>query len=207
MTAAVVDDDRIVFKLADAKARGALEALGGHPWTYAGKMTMKEWILARDAFYDDQVLMASWAQRAHLLVPAKKARAPKKVKAPAKAKTQREDTRVGASKTGFSGGDSRGGQSPSALALPRASSHARNRSHTRLDTSISSSSVGEGRETKTSSGGFASCKGARAPARPGVDRDAGPSASIVSPSSSAPSSSRSRAQSRGRSANGRDKTY
>ncbi|MCK6547638.1 TfoX/Sxy family protein [Myxococcota bacterium] len=86
MFAAVVDDDRIVFKLADDTARAELEALGGRPWTYADKMTMREWILAPDAFYDDQESMETWARRAHTLVPPRKAKPPKRAATEAPAK-------------------------------------------------------------------------------------------------------------------------
>ena len=74
MFAGIVTDDEVIFKLKDATAKAELVALGGHPWTYQGKskpMTMAEWIVVPQAFYDDQELFASWARRAHRLVPAK----------------------------------------------------------------------------------------------------------------------------------------
>lgn len=93
MFAGIVTDDKIIFKLADAKARAELEALGGAAWTYDGQkkpMTMREWILAPESFYDEPELMEQWAKRAHKLAPAKKAPAKKKAsakkKAPAKKK-------------------------------------------------------------------------------------------------------------------------
>jgi len=71
--AAVVDDDRIILKFADDAARAELEALGGEPWTYAGRMTMREWIVIPDRLYDEPHELASWAKRAHALAPPKKA--------------------------------------------------------------------------------------------------------------------------------------
>ena len=85
--AAVVDDDRIVLKFADEPARAALVALGGEPWTYAQKMTMKEWIVVPDRLYDEPRELAVWAKRAHALAPAKKAA--KKGKAARKAPKKR----------------------------------------------------------------------------------------------------------------------
>ncbi len=83
MFAAIVDDDRIILKFSDDTARAGLEEVGGEAWTYGGQkkpMTMREWILVPDDFYDDQDLLASWAQRAHQLAPAKA----KKKSSPAK---------------------------------------------------------------------------------------------------------------------------
>ncbi len=74
MFAGIVTDDRIIFKLADEKARQELAAVGGEAWIYPGDgkpMTMREWILAPDAFYDEPELMQQWAARAHKLVPGK----------------------------------------------------------------------------------------------------------------------------------------
>ena len=87
MFAGIVTDDEIVLKFADEKARAELVALGGHAWVYDNKMTMKEWIVVPDAFYDEPRTLAAWAARAHKLVPAKKAKKPAKKaskKAPAK---------------------------------------------------------------------------------------------------------------------------
>ena len=88
MFAGIVDDDRIIFKLAPEDVRAELVALGGAPWVYQGKMgagtTMKEWIVVPDEFYDDPHLLASWAKRAHALAPPKGAKASKKA-APKKA--------------------------------------------------------------------------------------------------------------------------
>lgn len=81
--AAVVDEDRLVLKLAEEAARAELVALGGAPWTYAGKMTMREWIVVPEAFYDEPTTLAAWAARAHRLAPpraAKKAAAKKAAK-------------------------------------------------------------------------------------------------------------------------------
>lgn len=91
MFAGIVDDDQIVFKLADEAARNELIALGSKPWVYEGggkPMTMKEWILAPDDLYDDPRLMAEWAARAHKLVPARKPTR-KTTKKPSATKTKR----------------------------------------------------------------------------------------------------------------------
>ncbi len=74
MFAGIVDEDRIVLKLADDAARAELVALGGAAWTYNGKMTMKQWIVVPDAFYDEPGTLAEWARRAHRLAPPGKAR-------------------------------------------------------------------------------------------------------------------------------------
>jgi TfoX/Sxy family transcriptional regulator of competence genes len=74
MFAGIVDDDRIILKLEDAATRAELIALGTAPWVYRGKqgaMTMAQWILAPDEFYDDPRLMETWVARAHRLAPAK----------------------------------------------------------------------------------------------------------------------------------------
>lgn len=72
MFAGIVDEDRIVLKLAPEDLRAELVALGGAPWEYAGKMVMKEWILVPEAFYDEPRTLADWARRAHAAAPAKK---------------------------------------------------------------------------------------------------------------------------------------
>jgi DNA transformation protein and related proteins len=89
MFAGIVTDDEIILKLADARAREELVALGGHPWVYEGKgqaMTMREWIVIPQGYYDDAEALAAWARRAHALAPPKvasKARpAPRKPVAP-----------------------------------------------------------------------------------------------------------------------------
>lgn len=74
MFAGIVTDDEIVLKLADETARDELVALGGHAWVYDNKMTMKEWIVVPDRFYDEPRTLAEWAARAHKLAPAKKAK-------------------------------------------------------------------------------------------------------------------------------------
>jgi TfoX/Sxy family transcriptional regulator of competence genes len=88
MFAGIVTDDEVIFKLADETARGELVAIGGHPWTYTGQekpMTMAEWIVVPERFYDDPELFHAWAARAHTLVPPKlkKKPAPKKKPKPA----------------------------------------------------------------------------------------------------------------------------
>ncbi|MEA3199720.1 MAG: hypothetical protein QOE90_1148 [Thermoplasmata archaeon] len=82
MFAGIVDEDRIVLKLAQAPIREELISLGGAPWEYAGKMVMKEWILVPEAFYDEPRTLADWAKRAHKIAPAKGAK--KSAKEPAK---------------------------------------------------------------------------------------------------------------------------
>lgn len=94
MFAGIVTDDEIILKLAEPATRAQLEALGGHAWVYDGKMTMKEWIVVPERFYDEPETLASWAKRAHALAPAKvvkakpvkgKERTPAKKAPPAKA--------------------------------------------------------------------------------------------------------------------------
>lgn len=82
MFAGIVDEDRIVLKLAEPDARAGLIALGGAPWTYAGKTTMKDWILVPDAFYDEPARLTEWAAVAHRIAK------PPKAKAKAAAKVQ-----------------------------------------------------------------------------------------------------------------------
>lgn len=43
-------------------------------------MTMAQWIVVPEAFFDDPELFATWAKRAHALVPPKKSSAPKRAK-------------------------------------------------------------------------------------------------------------------------------
>jgi TfoX/Sxy family transcriptional regulator of competence genes len=86
MFAGIVTDDEVILKLADEAARTELIAAGGHPWVYEGKgqaMTMKEWIVVPDGFYDDPELFAAWAKRAHRLVPPKLAKKKTPAKKPA----------------------------------------------------------------------------------------------------------------------------
>lgn len=83
MFAGIVTDDEVIFKLADDTARNELIAEGGHPWVYDGQdkpMTMSQWIVVPERFYDDPEAFAAWARRAHALVPAKLAKKPKKPK-------------------------------------------------------------------------------------------------------------------------------
>jgi TfoX/Sxy family transcriptional regulator of competence genes len=75
MFAGIVTDDQIVFKLVVGPLRDDLIALGGHPWIYDGSkrpMTMHEWIVVPEGFYDDPEQMAAWAAKAHAAVPGKK---------------------------------------------------------------------------------------------------------------------------------------
>lgn len=89
MFAGIVTDDEIVLKLAEPTARAALIALGGHPWVYDGKMTMKDWIVVPDRFYDEPRELAAWASRAHALAPPKKAKPAKKATTKKAAKAKR----------------------------------------------------------------------------------------------------------------------
>lgn len=81
MFAGIVTDDEIVFKLAEEGPRSELIALGGHPWVYQGKMTMKDWIVIPERFYDEPHELTAWAKRAHAIAPGKVVK-PKAAKAP-----------------------------------------------------------------------------------------------------------------------------
>jgi TfoX/Sxy family transcriptional regulator of competence genes len=86
MFAAIVTDDQVILKLEAGPAREELVELGGKPWTYTGQsepMTMQNWIVVPERFYDDAELFSAWAARAHSLAPPKKAKAPKKTARPA----------------------------------------------------------------------------------------------------------------------------
>jgi TfoX/Sxy family transcriptional regulator of competence genes len=99
MFAGIVTDDAITFKLVRGPLRDALISLGGKPWVYNEKMTMQEWIVIPDGFYDDLDAMTEWAAKAHAAAPAKKLKiSPTKTAAakkpvarakPAKKKTRR----------------------------------------------------------------------------------------------------------------------
>ncbi|MDP3235529.1 MAG: TfoX/Sxy family protein [Myxococcales bacterium] len=81
MFAAIVTDDEVILKLVHGPARDELIAEGGHPWVYSGQgkpMTMSEWIVVPERFYDDPEAFMTWAARAFELAPAKKAKAVKK---------------------------------------------------------------------------------------------------------------------------------
>lgn len=78
MFAGIVTDDEVILKLVHGPARDELIALGGHPWVYDGQgkaMTMSEWIVVPQNFYDDPELFMTWAARAHALAPPKKGKA------------------------------------------------------------------------------------------------------------------------------------
>lgn len=90
MFAAIVTDDEVIFKLVRGTARDELIALGGHPWVYDGsgrQMTMAEWIVIPESFYDAQELLSEWAARAHSLVPAKAPKGPAKKRTAKPART------------------------------------------------------------------------------------------------------------------------
>ena len=91
MFAAIVDDG-IALKFADETTRAELESSGGHAWKYAEKMTMKEWILVPERFYDEPQTLAEWARRAHRLVPPKKAKPAAKAKGRPPAKTPKKSS-------------------------------------------------------------------------------------------------------------------
>ena len=85
MFAGIVTDDEVIFKLKLGPLRDELIALGGRPWVYDGKgkpMTMQEWIVVPEGFYDDAELFEAWAAKAHAAVPPKAA----KKKAPGRRK-------------------------------------------------------------------------------------------------------------------------
>lgn len=97
MFAGIVTDDEVILKLVHGPARDELIAEGGHPWVYSGQgkpMTMSEWIVVPERFYDDPEAFMTWAARAFELAPPKKAKPVKKatvVKAPpAKAKVAKK---------------------------------------------------------------------------------------------------------------------
>ena len=81
MFAGIVTDDEVILKLVHGPARDELIAEGGHPWVYAGQhkpMTMSEWIVVPERFYDDAEAFMQWAARAFELAPPKKAKPMKK---------------------------------------------------------------------------------------------------------------------------------
>jgi TfoX/Sxy family transcriptional regulator of competence genes len=90
MFAGIVTDDEIVFKLVVGPLRDELIALGGRPWVYDARgkaMTMNEWIIVPERFYDDAEQLAEWAAKAHAAVPGKQLKMKKsaaKKRAPAK---------------------------------------------------------------------------------------------------------------------------
>lgn len=95
MFAGIVDDDQIVLKLADEAARAELIALGTGPWVYKGKqgaMSMAQWILVPDDFYDEPQKLAAWAARAHKLAPAGKPKPAAKKAMAKKAPTKKKAT-------------------------------------------------------------------------------------------------------------------
>ena len=79
------NDERIGLGFVQMGLTLDLESLGGRAWVNADKMTMKEWILIPDAFYDDQDLLAEWAARAQSVAPAKKSKGRKAAPAAKKA--------------------------------------------------------------------------------------------------------------------------
>ena len=115
--AAVVDDDRIVLKFADEVARAEFKAIGGRAWTYSENMTMREWLLAPDALYDEPRELAAWAARAHRLAPPKKARSKTAgSETPAQGKRAKSPAKVVGAKLPAK---SAGGKSPSKSVGPR----------------------------------------------------------------------------------------
>ncbi|MBL8922230.1 MAG: TfoX/Sxy family protein [Myxococcaceae bacterium] len=90
MFAGILSDTEVMLKLVAGPERTELISLGGHPWTYTGKakpMTMQEWIVVPESFFDDPELFAAWAKRAHAQVPPKKLGKanPRRTRSPAKA--------------------------------------------------------------------------------------------------------------------------
>ncbi|MBL8955495.1 MAG: TfoX/Sxy family protein [Myxococcaceae bacterium] len=76
MFAGIVSDDEVILKLQRGPLRDELIGLGGKPWQYFGKndkngVTMAEWIVVPEGFYDDAEALETWAAKAHAAVPAK----------------------------------------------------------------------------------------------------------------------------------------
>ncbi|MBM4776309.1 MAG: TfoX/Sxy family protein [Archangiaceae bacterium] len=81
MFAGILSETEVMLKFVEGPARTELISIGGHPWVYEGQskpMTMKEWIVVPESFFDDPERFASWAKRAHTQVPPKKVAAKKK---------------------------------------------------------------------------------------------------------------------------------
>ncbi|MBX7115301.1 MAG: TfoX/Sxy family protein [Myxococcaceae bacterium] len=98
MFAGIVTDDEVIFKLVLGPLRDELIDLGGHPWVYQGRgkaMTMHEWIVVPERFYDDPELLAQWAAKAHAAVPGKTMKAKKATvkKTPARVKRAKKPAR------------------------------------------------------------------------------------------------------------------
>jgi TfoX/Sxy family transcriptional regulator of competence genes len=73
--AAIVTHDDLVLKFPMGEERDALILLGGKPWVYDGQgkaMTMQEWIVVPEAFYDDVELLRAWTLRAYRGAPMKR---------------------------------------------------------------------------------------------------------------------------------------
>jgi TfoX/Sxy family transcriptional regulator of competence genes len=92
--AAIVTHDDLVLKFVLGPERNELVALGGAPWVYEGSprsITMQEWLVVPEAFYDDVELLKHWVGRAHRAAPPKKkrtkARPPKSIPPPKPAET------------------------------------------------------------------------------------------------------------------------
>lgn len=134
MFAGIVTDDEAILKLVAGPARDELIAAGGHPWTWTGgprPMTMSEWIVVPDAFYDDVETFAVWARRACELVPPRVAK-------------------VGGSR---SGGPGPGGQGQPRRTPGRARPRARRRARSAPDPSAPASRrAGEGAELPAPAG-------------------------------------------------------
>jgi TfoX/Sxy family transcriptional regulator of competence genes len=74
MFAGIVTDDEIIIKLLDGPAKTQLISEGGHAWVYDGSkkpMTMRDWIVVPESFYDDSDALRKWLTKAQQLVPAK----------------------------------------------------------------------------------------------------------------------------------------
>lgn len=74
MFAAVVDEDRIALKLPREVDQAAFVALGGKPWSYQDRMTMRAWLVIPEAMYDEPTLLAKWCGVAHATAEPKKAK-------------------------------------------------------------------------------------------------------------------------------------
>lgn len=87
MFAGVLSDGAVILRLALGEAREELIALGGQPWVFEGRakpITMHQWIVIPDSFYDDTDSLHVWLKRAHALAPSKvREKKPDRVGSPA----------------------------------------------------------------------------------------------------------------------------
>jgi colicin import membrane protein len=128
MFAGIVTDDEVILKLVEGPLRDELIGLGGHPWTYEGHgrpMTMKQWIVVPERFYDDPELLAEWAAKAHAAVPAKTQKAARAAQGKPSEKNTRATKGTASVKGPRSAKASRSAQAASAGKATRAAKTAR----------------------------------------------------------------------------------